>query len=329
MGNIITKIISVINNTDFETSRDTYFYAVKQNMNIIIIVTIIFAFIILFRIFLNWFTKYFDEMIENINKLTEKDAVISMSNELSFMEEKLKQVKFYLEMANEKERELEQKKNDLIVYLAHDIKTPLTSVIGYLNLLKEIPYMPVEQRVKHVDITIEKAYRLEKLLDEFFEITRYNVNTVLLHKEEVDLQYMLLQIKDETYPLLEKSSREISINIGENLFINIDREKMARVFNNILKNAINYGENDGLIEILVKNKENTVEINFKNKGVIAKDKLEVIFDKFYRVDSARSTKTGGSGLGLAIAKDIVELHDGEIIAKSEDSYTIFTVILPK
>ena len=221
------------------------------------------------------------------------------------------------------------KKNDLIAYLAHDLKTPLTSVIGYLSLLKEAPEMPTEQKAKYIHISLRKAQRLETLINEFFDITRYNLHEMLLEKENIDLGYMLNQMVDEFYPLLQSHGNSVSLKIPEDLRIHADPVKLARVFNNILKNAIAYSYADSLIEISANAFSETVRITFTNAGnTIPKLKLDTIFEKFYRMDEARSTNTGGAGLGLAIAKEIVLRHGGTISAQSEDHITSFTVELP-
>ncbi len=328
IGNFITEIISRSAGVDWEIARYLYFYNVRKYFDFIIIGTIILMFSLFYRALLSWFTKYFDEMIAGINGLVNREEKISMSSELGFMEEKLNQIRLELERSAEAERELEKRKNDLIIYLAHDIKTPLTSVIGYLNLLDETPNMPIEQKSKYVNITLEKAYRLENLIDEFFEITRYNLQSVPLNKQSIDLYYMMVQIVDEAYPQLVEKDKKVSMNIFEDLKIYADSEKMARVFNNILKNAISYSDSNSTIEICGYSKKSKSFISFKSLGAIPQDKLDYIFDKFHRIDAARQTSTGGAGLGLAIAKDIVTLHGGTITVVCQQNHTIFTVMIP-
>lgn len=226
-------------------------------------------------------------------------------------------------------KEEAQRKSDLIAYLAHDLKTPLTSVIGYLSLLEEVPDMPQEQRIKYTGITLEKAKRLEQLINEFFEITRYNLQQIILEKETVDLYYLLLQLTDEFYPILKEHGNTIRLEASENLIIYADPEKLARVFNNILKNAVAYSYRDTEIVISAQETDEKLQIIFLNKGTtIPPQKLETIFEKFFRLDDARTTNSGGSGLGLAIAKEIVTLHQGTITAKSEKEETSFIVTLP-
>ena len=221
------------------------------------------------------------------------------------------------------------RKNDLIAYLAHDLKTPLTSVIGYLSLLDEAPDMPMQQRAKYVHITLDKAYRLESLINEFFEITRYNLQQIEIEKEPIDLYYMLVQMTDEFYPLLQKHGNSTELNVDENTTIYGDAVKLARVFNNILKNAIAYSYPDSIIKIWTEQNDTAINIYFQNKGkTIPPHKLDSIFEKFFRLDEARATNTGGAGLGLAIAKEIVTLHGGSISADSKNENTTFCVSLP-
>ena len=221
------------------------------------------------------------------------------------------------------------RKNDLIAYLAHDLKTPLTSVIGYISLLKEAPDMSMEQRAKYTNIALEKALRLESLINEFFDITRCNLHEMVLEEETFDLGYMLMQMADEFYPILEQHGKSIGIHIDEDLPVTADSAKLARVFNNILKNAVAYSYDNTGIEIHAKKQENTLYVSISNFGkTIPKQKLNMIFEKFYRLDDARSTNTGGAGLGLAIAKEIVEAHGGTISVTSEKQITTFIVELP-
>jgi two-component system sensor histidine kinase VanS len=169
---------------------------------------------------------------------------------------------------------------------------------------------------------------LEQLIDEFFEITRYNLQTITLSKQNIDLYYMLVQMIDEFYPQLAASGKHAAIHADENLTIYGDPDKLARVFNNVLKNAVAYSPGNSVIDITAAISEDMASIVFSNAGSIPKDKLTSIFEKFYRLDSARSSGSGGAGLGLAIAKEIVIAHGGRIYANSENGRTVFTVELP-
>lgn len=310
-----------------------YFYndVIRGNKTFIIVVSFIIILLIAFYFALSKLTTYFNQTIEGVDKLLDENhETIKLSPELEFMENKLNTVKKILRDRKEQAQESEQRKNDLVVYLAHDIKTPLTSVIGYLTLLNEAYDMPVEQRKKYTDIALDKSLKLEDLINEFFEITRFNLQNIELKKEEVNLSLMLKQLSDEFYPSFSAKSITCNVFSDEDIYITCDANKLARVFNNILKNALTYSYDNSEIKIIEKNFGNYVEITFQNKGKKIPDhQLNTIFEKFYRLDSARSTNTGGSGLGLAIAKEIVELHGGKILANSNNDFTNFIIKLPK
>jgi len=222
-----------------------------------------------------------------------------------------------------------QRKNDLITYLAHDLKTPLASVIGYLSLLDESQDMPIVQKAKYVGIALNKAYRLEDLINEFFEITRFNLQSIVLNKGKINLTFMLQQMADEFYPMLEPQRKQVTVHVPDVLTLLGDADKLARVFNNILRNAIVYSYNNSVIDIFAVQQEENIVITFTNQGdQIPLQKLDTIFEKFYRLDSSRSTNKGGAGLGLAIAKEIVTAHGGMITAESSKEHTVFSVMLP-
>ncbi len=334
-GQIGDRIVQyLVNAFHFENSdaHEIYQLIIRNNMEMIIFVVIlIFLLGILFRFSISWFTKYFDEISDGMDKLVGKsDDEITLSPELYFMENKLKQIKNILEKQKKAALDAEQRKNDLVVYLAHDIKTPLTSVIGYLSLLDEAPDMPPKQKAKYVGITLEKAYRLEQLINEFFEITRFNLQTIFLNKGKINLLFMLQQMADEFYPMLTPQGKQVSVNVPNGLTLWGDADKLARVFNNILKNAIAYSYENGVIDIAAEEQDKNIVINFTNHGnPIPQEKLETIFEKFFRLDTSRSTNTGGAGLGLAIAKEIVNAHGGNIFVQSNTEKTVFTVVLPQ
>ena len=273
---------------------------------------------------------YIEEIVEASKVLINpEDISIKLSSLLREIEDSMNQIK-QTALRNERAaRDEVQRKNDLIVYLAHDIKTPLTSVIGYLSLLDEAPDMPPEQKAKYVGITLEKAYRLDQLVDEFFEITRFNLQYIEVNKVRINLSLMLHQMADEFYPVLAPQQKMAIVHAPDDLITWGDADKLSRVFNNILKNAIAYSYQNRVIDITAFDQGDNTVITFANQGdPIPEEKLERIFEKFFRLDTARSSHTGGAGLGLAIAKEIVEAHGGTISAASDESKTVFTVILP-
>ncbi len=329
-GDAVVAFLTGVFHLDYSDALYIYEATFRDHLDGIIAGAIILSLIVVFRFSLRWVREYFDEISAGCDALLdEKTELITLSPEMGFLELKLNESKTILEKRERDAREAEQRKNDLVVYLAHDIRTPLTSVIGYLELLKEAPDLPVEQRAKYLSITLDKAYRLEQLINEFFEITRFNLQSIPLNRENIHLSYMLLQMAEEFYPILSPGGKSVRLDVPEDLSLYGDPDKLARVFNNILKNAAAYSYPDTVIEIRARQERNAVRITFTNQGPqIPEAQLNAIFEKFYRLDSARSSSTGGAGLGLAIAKEIVTAHKGTISASSGPEGTVFTIELP-
>lgn len=227
-------------------------------------------------------------------------------------------------------RDEARRKDDLVTYLAHDLKTPLASVVGYLSLLEEATELPADQRVRFTGIALDKAHRLDALIEEFFDITRFDFHDIVLTRGYVDLSLLLAQVADEFYPTLSEQNKRVEVEAPANLTVLIDGDKMARVFNNVLKNAIAYSYEGSAIRIMAVRDDAGVTVRFENQGdPIPAPKLGMIFEKFYRLDAARATNRGGAGLGLAIAKEIVAAHGGTIACTSDPEHTVFTIKLPE
>ena len=297
-------------------------------------VFLVIGFIILFLIFYNMLVKrmlhYLSSVEAAIDAIQrEDDEQIVLVPELKPLEDKLMALRATLKRKEMETAISEQKKNDLVVYLAHDLKTPLTSIIAYLTMLDQRKSMPDEDREKYIHVTFEKASRLRELINEFFEITRFNLQDIVLEKEQLNLSFLLEQLADESYGVLKDKYLTCSVKTDDDLMVMGDPDKLARVFDNLLRNAIAYSYTDTEIEIEARAKGTDIVITFENQGhEIPEQNLKLIFEKFYRVDNARSSQTGGSGLGLSIAKRIVELHGGIIEATSDWERTTFTVVLP-
>ncbi len=301
-----------------------------KNKTVILTLGFLILYLLSFYLGMSKFSDYLDEIACGIHSIVkESNNSISMSSELQPIESELNEIKNTLRERQYQALQSEQRKNDLVVYLAHDLKTPLTSIIAYLSLLDEAPEMPVEQRAKYVNISLEKAKRLGELINEFFEITRYNLQNITLEKQEISLNMLLEQMIDEFYPVFQEKNITCNIQMEDDITLFVDAERMARVFDNLFRNAVSYSFLGTPIDVWVEKKESMVRIVVRNQGKqIAKHKLDHLFEKFYRLDESRSTNTGGAGLGLAIAKEIVELHGGKIWATSDEVYTQFIVELP-
>ena len=295
----------------------------------LIIIWVIGTLVLLYRLLKKVF-GYIDEIGKATEELVNKDVeYIELPDELEEIQKRMNHLKRESEKNEKLAKENEEKKDELIVYLAHDIKTPLTSMIGYLSILDEIDDMPKKKQKNYISIALYKSYRLEDLINELFDVARFNSEKIVLEKEELNLNLMLEQIIDDFYPTLRELNKSIKLNYNEPNSINGDSDKLSRVFNNLIKNAISYSKEESEIVINLKKDNNNAIVEVINKGKqISKEKLSKIFEKFYRLDSARTSRTGGSGLGLAIAKDIVELHNGTIIAESNEEETTFRVTLP-
>ena len=321
--NIFPHLYDLLDNIYELVFERAYFIFIIFGTTLIIVLSLLYK-------LLNKIFSYVFAVSESADKLFDKNVeYINLPPEMVEVEKKLNHFKTEAIKNERLARENEQKKDELIVYLAHDIKTPLTSMIGYLSLLSEIKDMPQEQRNRYIGIALDKSYRLEYLINELFDVARFNSEKIVLEKEEINLNLMLEQIADDFYPTLKEMNKKINFTSDEKTILYADPDKLSRVFNNLIKNAVNYSKENTDIDISILNKENQATVKITNKGKqIPKEKFDKIFEKFYRLDSSRTSKTGGSGLGLAIAKEIVELHGGRIYAESDMKETTFSVILP-
>lgn len=329
-GNWFVNMLEHVFKIDYYAAITFYYDHVHRHMDLIIVLTMATLFFIIFRFYLNFFTKYFEEVNRGIDTLVnESEEDVALSPELASTEKKINSIRHTL--ANRKlDAELaNQRKDDLVMYLAHDLKTPLSSVIGYLTLLKDENMISEEVREKYLSIALNKAERLEDLINEFFEITRFNLSNISLEYGKINLTRMLEQLAFEFKPMLADKNITCDLDAEADIMLSCDADKLQRVFDNILRNAVNYSYENTNIKILLTSDTDRVLISFSNEGnTIPSEKLERIFEQFYRLDTARSSGNGGAGLGLAIAKHIVELHKGTITAKSADGITCFEVMLP-
>ena len=226
-------------------------------------------------------------------------------------------------------RDAEQRKNDLIVYLAHDLKTPISSIIGYLTLLRDEKNISEEMHHKFTHIAMNNAERLDDLINEFFEITRFNLSNVSLNYSKVNIPMMLEQLLFEFQPSMNTKNLTYRLEGNKDVQVVCDAEKIQRVFDNLLSNAVHYSIENSEILISMKEEADNLVIQFHNECyAVDQENLNRIFEQFYRLDSSRSTRNGGTGLGLAIAKQIMEQHNGTVIATSEGNNITFTVKLP-
>ena len=319
---------SALSNIVYRLNYDLYSWIVYNRD----IVVYIYIGIVLAVIIYKFISKYVDNINEVYNSLDlilkENNETIKLPSEVNEFTEKLNDIKNDYITSKNNAKEAEQKKNDLIMYMAHDLKTPLTSIIGYLTLLNDEKNISKELQEKYIKIALDKSLRVEELTNQFFDITRYNLHSMPINKTEINITYLLKQLIDECYPMLEKNSLKCVLNAPDKVNYLGDGDKLARAFGNLLKNAISYSYKNTVIEINVTVELDSVYITFRNKGAKIPDyKLEKIFEKFYRGDESRTSTTGGAGLGLAITKEIIELHNGKISVKNDDEYIEFDIVL--
>ena len=330
-GRFANGMVSLFQNTlgmDYDAALRFYERTFRSHMDAIILLSLLLVAAGLFYFYLRWLTRYFESISKGMDALFQDvPGEISLPPELLPIERKMNLAKHTIDRQKSDMLLAEQKKNDLVMYLAHDLKTPLASSISYLNLLRDEKQLSEELREKYLTIALTKSERLEDLINEFLEIARYSLSTITLQYSEINLTRLLEQLVYEFQPVLDQKGLTCRLAAGEDILLNCDADKMQRVFDNLLRNAVNYSYDGTEIAIETESGEDCVTLRFSNHGgTIPKEKLERIFEQFYRLDTGRGSS--GAGLGLAIAKQIVTLHKGTITAESGGGLTVFTVMLP-
>ena len=309
---------------------DLYQQVIRSHKQEIITAGVFVLMLLAFYLAMGLFTRWLDKIAAALRQAaSEGEAAIALPRELSPLEQDLNQLRLRLRAQAEAARQSEARRGDLVAFLAHDLKTPLTSVVGYLTLLRDAKSLTPEQRRKYTGIALDKAQRLEELLGEFFDITTMELDAGPGGRSPIQLSVLLEQISDEFYPLFAEKSLAFRADIAPRLTVLGEADKLARVFDNVLRNAVSYSLPGGEVSLTARRTEGWAEVLIGNEGLaIPEGELANIFQKFYRLDAARSTRTGGAGLGLAIAREIVELHGGTIRAENDGRLTRFVIRLP-
>lgn len=314
----------------FRINVSLYYFLLDYKQLIFVAALLFNSFFILYH-YISKETDRKEEIYHAIDKIiADEEQEIRLPESESRFSQKINDVKYQYLLNKRKAHEEKQKKDDLIVYMAHDLKTPLTSVIGYLELLNdEKDHLSQETQYKYINIALDKAKRVEMLTNEFFEITRYDLHDIEPVQTRINLQLLLEQLIDECYPMFKAKALQCTLHCPLPVYFSGDGSLLARAFENLLKNAISYSYEHSMIDIYLHVLNEQIEIIFQNKSdPIPACKLDRLFDKFYRLDSSRSSATGGSGLGLAISKEIIERHCGQIAVKNDDEYIRFIIHLP-
>lgn len=309
---------------------DAYQHYIRENKPELLLLGMAVLMLFAFYLAMGRFTAWLDQISSATRRVADREGeAVFLPRELQPLEQDLNAIRTELRARESAAKELEQRRQDLVAFLAHDLKTPLTSVVGYLTLLSDDPGLTPEQRAKFTGIALEKARRLQELLGEFFDITRMDLGAAPEAMVPIQLSVLLEQLADEFYPIFSERGLTCQVEIEHHLVVLGDPDKLVRVFDNVLRNAVNYSADGGTVRIAALRSGGRVEIVVSNEGLeIPEGELSNIFEKFYRLDAARSTRTGGAGLGLAIAKEIVERHGGTIRAESNGRFTSFIISLP-
>lgn len=310
--------------------------AIEKQHTAVVLLYLIFGillFSVTFMILQEPYIRYISRISEAVQNISEGNlnTVIDVigDDEFSSMAANLNHMAADIKKLMEKERESERTKNELITNVAHDLRTPLTSIIGYLELLAGNQQVPADMQHKYIEIAYGKSRRLQKLIEDLFGFTKLNCGKIAMHVGQIDIVKLLGQLVEEAYPnFVEKGlSYDLQSNVPAKI-INADGNLLARLFDNLIGNAIKYGADGKRVLVKIHAEGETVTVSVTNYGyVIPTDELPLIFNKFYRVEQSRSSSTGGTGLGLAIAKEIVDMHGGTISVASDLNGTVFTVKL--
>ncbi|AWP29341.1 cell wall metabolism sensor histidine kinase WalK [Paenibacillus sp. Cedars] len=276
---------------------------------------------------------YLEEITHGLREIAkgnfDTEIPVYSGSQLGEVAESINQMSRQLHQSILEERYAEKTKNDLITGVSHDLRTPLTSILGFLEVIEEDRYQDEVELRYYVNIAYEKAQNLKRLIDDLFEYTRIN-NGLPLDIRKIDMVRFIRQLIEESVPTLEKSGMECNLTAEEDLIIMADGAQLVRAYENLISNAIRYGESGKIIDIAVRSDRDQVSISFTNYGdPIPERDLPFIFDRFYRVEGSRSKQTGGTGLGLAITKSIVEVQGGEIRVRSDERRTTFETLFPK
>ena len=277
---------------------------------------------------------YIDDILHAIKKISSGDLNTNIDvrgdNEFSEIAANINKMSEEIRVLMESERHNEKSKNEMITNIAHDLRTPLTSILGYLDLINKRE-LTEDTKKEYLKIVYEKSKKLQDLIESLFNFTKTNSSKLVLKIDKIDIIKLLCQLMEEFYPNFEDKGITCSVNTNiDSYVIDGDGTLLARLFDNLINNAVKYGADGKRIDVKIIAENNIVKIAVINYGkVIPQDELPLIFDKFYRVDQARNSGTGGTGLGLAIAKNITELHHGVIEVTSDLGGTVFSVTLPK
>lgn len=327
----------------------TYLFMFDSFSYVLYLLIFIISLFTTFSYFLNYSFLYVDEIISKINEIANGNfdiaIPVSQEDEFSYIAKHINQMAYDLKISKEKEDranykeklqhlalyEEEKKTHDLITNVAHDLKTPITTMMGYLQLLNDHPNYDEKTKNNYLKIVYEKCSRLTRLINDLFHYSAFSSQQVQFNPQKINISELISQIVDEYSTELNNHQITLNMDISNpTLYTMADGELLARVFDNLLTNAIKYNENEKMINIKVEDDNNTITVQISNPSKeLSREELDHIFEKFYRTDTSRSSKTGGTGLGLAISKSVIEMHKGEIFATYKNNFLNLIIVLKK
>lgn len=293
------------------------------------------TYILVFYLITRGKIKYIKEITSGIQEISKGNLDFQVAekgnDEFRILAKNINRMSIELKNKIEDERKAEKTKNELITNVSHDLKTPLTTIIGYLTLVKDKKYDSEKNMDDYIERAYSKSLRLKKLIEDLFDYTKITNGVIKVNKTNVNLVELMEQLLGEMSVLAKQNNLSFEKNFSNaEIYLNIDSDLMARTFENILSNSIKYSykELNSKISVMINQDESHVTISVENHGdTIPTEILPLLFERFYRVDKSRNSKVSGSGLGLAIAKSIVELHGGTVSAESEANRVKINVIL--
>lgn len=327
------EVYYLFNDTILEPTEHVYHYSMGNILGFIA-GTGVFI-LIIFRLVKDKidYIEYLSKCLGEISKgdLSYEIEVIG-TDELARVAESITYMESQLDEQIKAQIQAEKIKNELVTNVAHDLRTPLTSIIGYIGLVKNKAYQDQEEADKYLDIAYNKAEKLKIIIEDLFELTKLHQDAVRLNKKSISVSHLIAQLTEEMMPLADDKNITVESYIDYNdAYIEADVPKITRVFENLIENAIKYSQEGDTVYIEVKSLRRNVYVAVSNpiREEMTQEEVNRLFDRFYRADQSRNSETGGSGLGLAISKNIVELHGGKISAKINRNLISFKVGIPK
>lgn len=300
---------------------------------IIAVITSLAVFIIMIYLGIKRKVKYIEYISSSLEEISKGNLKYNIKedgeDEFAVVASNINKMKKSLISIIEKEKENDKKQRELITNISHDLKTPLTIILGYLDIIKTKKYKSDEEKERYIEVTYEKAVGLQQMVLKLFDLVKLADKETVLDRRKVNINRLLRQVILEYFPIAEGKNIIIEYNAPEDtIILEVDLDKMCIVFDNLISNAVKYSKENEKVIVTLEHDDAGVLIHFKNKCInVNKDDLSNLFNRFYRGDKARNSSIEGSGIGLSIAKRIIELHNSNIWAELEDDEISFIIRL--